>query len=362
MKKYIIITLAALVSLCACTKNEVSESAKREISFSVATHVGQTKADPADYAEEYGDIPFGTCAWFYQNGQDAQYFMDHETISLNRGEKDGQAPTWKPSVTYYWPKSGSIDFISYSPRSIKEYVTVTPESISFGDEYTVEAYTDVDVMYADKAVGCTANEFNYYYNGVPTLFHHALAKLNINISTAYDSKVMEDDVDETSWAITVTDITLKDFFNTGSLDLGLADDDSWTLPTNKVWDNDGNKVDQSFDLPTDATINKDGKDFVEDYYVLPQTLTATAGQTIVITVDIVTTLPNGLKITEKGVEISGVLSEAAVKAWEMNKQISYDLIIVPAKSGSDGDPIEILFDPAVSDWEDATESGVIIKK
>lgn len=360
MKKYFIISLAALVSLCACSKSEVSESAKKEISFSVATYVGQTKADPADYAEEYGNIPFGTYAWFYQNEQDAQDFMVDETISLNRGEKDGQAPTWAPSITYYWPKSGTIDFISYSPKSISEYVTVTPESISFGDDYTVEAYTDVDVMYADKAVGCNANVNTYYYNGVPTLFHHALAKLNIDIATAYDSKVMKEGEDETSWAITVTDITIEDIFNTGSLELGLADDDSWTLPANKVWANDGNQVDQTFDLPDDATINKDGKSFVEDFYVLPQTLEA--GQTIVITVDIVTTLPNGLTITEKGVEISGVLSEAGVKAWEMNKQISYDLIIVPASAGDDGEPITILFDPAVSDWEDAAEAGYTIKK
>ena len=360
MKRYFIITVAALVSLCACTKNEVSVEAQKEISFSVASYVGQTKANPTDYAEQYANVPFGTYAWFYQNGQDAQEFMVDETVSLNRGQSTGKTdaqPVWSPSVTYYWPKSGTIDFISYSPKSISSFVKIDPSNFDFVD-YTVADGTDVDVMYADKAAGCTMNKTTYFYNGVPTLFHHALAKLNINIKTAYDEKVLKEGEDETKWAITVKDLSLNDFFNKGSANLDLATDGSWTLPSGNVWTPSGSRVDKDFDLPTDATINKDGKDFVNDYFVLPQDLAA--GQTIKIVVDIVTTLPNGKTITETGVVVEAKLGESSIDAWEMNKQISYDLIIVPAKAGDDGEPVAILFDPAVADWEDATASGITI--
>lgn len=357
MKRIIIISITALVALCACSKNEVNEAPSQEITFAVASYAGQTKANPADYAEEYGNIPFGTYAWFYQNGQKAQEFMVDETVSLDRKT---QVVAWKPSITYYWPKSGTIDFISYSPKAISKYVTVTPESVKFGDAYTVEHLTDVDVMYADKAVGCSMNVDTYYYNGVPTLFRHALAKLNVKISTAYDAKVVKEGEDETKWAITVTDITLKDYFNTGSAALALANDNSWTLPEGSVWKNDGKKTSQKFDLPTDATISTTAKDFISDYFVLPQNLNA--GQTLEITVDIVTTLPNGLQIVEKNVKLSAVLGDAAVKAWQMNKQISYNIVFTPA-AGKPGDPdgqIAITFDPAVEDWENAASSALEI--
>ena len=360
MKKLIIISLAALVALCACTKNEIAEGAKKEVTFSVATFSGQTKADPADYADNYADIPFGTYAWFYgeEDGAQAQSFMEDETVSYTGSE-------WKPSLTYYWPKSGSIDFISYSPKSISEYVTVTEESINIGEadkEYIVEHMSAIDVMYADKAVAQTKNIDTYYYNGVPTLFRHALAKINVNVKTAYDKKVMKEGEDETKWAITVTDLAIENYYKKGTVELGLnSSDNIWNLPTDAVWTPAGDLVEkQSFTLPTDATISQTTKPFVQDYFVLPQTLDQ--DQTIEVTVTIVTTLPNGKTITETGVKLSALMSTDDLKAWQMNKQISYDLTIIPASSDDDGDPVAILFDPAVKDWEDATEEPINFTK
>ena len=362
MKKILIISAAALVAMCACTKNEAIEGPQHEITFSVAKYVGQTKADeekvdPADYADDYADVPFGTYAWFYgdEEGAKAQAFMEDETVSLTGDE-------WKPAVTYYWPKTGSIDFISYSPKSISDYVTVTTDDIKIGDAknvYEVEDGTTVDVMYADKAVGCTENVLTYFYKGVPTLFRHALAKININIKTAYGAKVITEGEDETEWKVTVKGLALNDYLNAGYVEFPLATDGSWTLPEDKVWENDGNQVSKDFDLPTDATINStEAKPFVSDYFVLPQELSA--GQTLDVIVDIETYLPNGNTIIETGVKLTGVLGAQDVEAWEINKITSYNITIIPAASNEDGDPIEILFDPAVKDWEESDPATVTI--
>lgn len=352
MKKYLIIAAAALVAMCACTKNEAIEGPQHEITFSVAKYLGQTKADPADYADDYAEVPFGTYAWFYgdEEGAEAQVFMEDETVSLNGGE-------WKPARTYYWPKSGSIDFISYSPQAISDFVTVEEETIKI-DDYVVEHESTVDVMYADKAIGCTDNVETYFYEGVPTLFHHALAKININVKTSYDEKVMVEGEDETSWEITVKKLDIQNYYNTGSVELALDEDDAWELPAGAVWANDGKAVDeQEFDLPEDATISVDSKAFVEDYFVLPQDLDAE--QTIEIVVDIVTNLPNGNTITETGVKLTASMSTETFTAWQMNKDITYDLIITPA-AGPYDEPIAILFDPAVKDWETADPASIEI--
>ena len=147
--------------------------------------------------------------------------------------------------------------------------------------------------------------------------------------------------------------------NEGTLGLNLDDKNAWPLPKPAVWTPAGELVDsQSFadQFPKD----KEGKPalpvnaekaepVMKDYFVLPQTLDK--GQTIVVTVDIVTTLPNGNVIIEKGVELTAPMSSQALTAWEMNKQISYDLTIFPAAKGNDDNPIAILFDPAVKDWD-----------
>lgn len=360
MKNFAIISLAVLITMCACTKNEAVQGPQHEITFSVAKYMGQTKADeekvdPADYADNYADVPFGTYAWFYgdEEGAEAQAFMEDESVSFNGSE-------WKPSLTYYWPKSGSIDFISYSPKSISDLVTIDEETISIAD-YEVAHESEVDVMYADKAIGCTENVLTYFYEGVPTLFRHALAKINVNVKTSYDEKVVVEGDDETSWAITVTKLDIQNYYNTGSVKLALDEDDAWELPAGAVWTNDGNTVDlQEFDLPEDATIcSTASKPFVEDYFVLPQDLDAE--QTIEIIVDIVTTLPNGNTITETGVKLTAPMDTENFTAWQMNKDITYDLIITPA-AGPYNEPVAILFDPAVKDWEESDPASIEIKK
>ncbi len=100
MKKYIIIAIAALAASAACSKVETTE-VQKEISFEVANNI-KTKAFTGSV---YNNGAFGTYAWFNNTDE----FMVNEQVDLSGG-------VWKTvDNTYYWPKTGSISFISYSP-------------------------------------------------------------------------------------------------------------------------------------------------------------------------------------------------------------------------------------------------------
>ena len=135
MKKYLIIGLAALVALGACSK-QVSGGAQQEVSFRVANFT--TKANVAFTGKD-----FAAYSWHHAVDGTVTAFMENEQV----GQKGSE---WKTlNNTYYWPKTGSLNFISYAPyMADKAKVTVTEESIRF-NAYTV---TDEDLMYADKAL------------------------------------------------------------------------------------------------------------------------------------------------------------------------------------------------------------------
>ena len=102
MKKYICIAAAALVAMAGCSKIENAPEAQREINFEVANSV-RTKAT----GSVYNNGAFGTYAWF--NNTDV--FMTNEQVNLAAG-------VWKTiDHTFYWPKSGSINVISFLPFS-----------------------------------------------------------------------------------------------------------------------------------------------------------------------------------------------------------------------------------------------------
>ena len=176
MKKYILLTALVLTAGAACTKIETES--KKEITFEVANRL-QTKADGV----KYNNGAFGTYAWF--NGSDE--FMVNEKVDLAAG-------VWKTiDHTFYWPKTGSIDFISYSPfdgtsNTAGSVPTVTASSITYTN-YTVGT---TDLLYADKAK-CAANVNEITddaspesgYAGVPTLFRHALAKLSFKVKANF---------------------------------------------------------------------------------------------------------------------------------------------------------------------------------
>ena len=365
MKKYIIIAFAALAASVACTKVETAE-VQKEISFEVANNI-KTKAFTGSV---YNNGAFGTYAWF-NNTDD---FMVNEKVDLSGG-------VWKTvDNTYYWPKTGSVSFISYSPfEGTSNTPGTTPEVTKNTITYTGVTAGTTDLMYADKAT-CSNNvneveDGTNSYTGVPTIFRHALAKLSFKVMANF---VEWDDAttgSHTEWEITLNSFKIGGFNNKGDLELNLnADGKSWDKPVTtvggvdyNVWTNaSGATTDQEL-VASPIVLTTTAVDLAAATgYVLPQILTAGV-QTVDIDAHIKTTLANGKVINEdfvKTVDISGI---STLKAWQMNENIVYTIKFKPTASAldpseaHDDDPNDVIikFDPAVADWTNVDAAATI---
>lgn len=351
MKRIITIAIVLAAALSSCTQVKQEQPAS-EIAFMVARRSALTKADYADYKDSYLNVPFGTYAWYkgVQEQDNGVYFANRQVGFDQAGGR------WiTVGRTYFWPGTGSLDFISYSPYSADgsnaPAPVITENGISYSTPWNVDANQTVDVMYADKATGLTGNRntFNHGYEGVPTLFRHALSRIAFQLRAATTSIVTASG-EITRWEIDVKRLSIDNLFSTGTVDLTLAEDGSWTKPESNVW------------TPTDATvrrtINLDGiRTLTEDvqsvgsFFALPQILDK---QELLLTVDVRTYRDprdgtgEKLIIEENDVLCRASLITEDIDRWGMNQYITYVLTIAPVV---DIESSLILFDPAVADWD-----------
>ena len=382
MKKYIIIAVAAVMALAACTKSEFAGN-DREINFQVANRL-QTKATGAIY----NNGAFGAYAWF--NGTND--FMVNEKVDLI-------SAVWKTADhTFYWPKTGNLEFISYSPF---EGTSDTPGTVPAvtANTITYTAYTAAatDIMYADKvkvtcATGASTDEINdgvdSGYKGVPTIFRHALAKLSFKIKANFVEYTDPTTNTTTKWDVTVTSAKISGFKTTGNCALTLnADGKSWDKPLTQVANPDYDSTDPTsveyFDYyvwkglsgssanqelvdattyPTGVLLTTTAKDLAAaNGFVMPQMLVADS-QKLELTIHIKTHLSNGKTIDEDFNPTIDIKDISNLKAWQMNQNIVYTINIKPVAYVSDYDTpndVIITFDPAVADWTDVSASATI---
>lgn len=366
MKKFIILAAAAVAAMAACSKINETPASQREINFQVANSL-QTKAT----GSVYNNGAFGTYAWF--KGTDE--FMVNETVDLIGG-------VWKTSVnTFYWPKTGSIDFISYSPfNGTVDDTDSNPAVTKTTIDYTGITAGDVDYMYADK-VNCKSNvnevtdgegSADSGFSGVPTVFRHALAKLSFKIRANFVEYEDPTTQTTTKWDVTVTSAKISGFKTTGDCALTLnTDGKHWDKPVTNigtdtdpvnvnVWTNlSGATTDQEL---VDANVYPEGvlltttaQDLAAaNGYVIPQVLAAGA-QTLKLTIHIKTTLSNHRVIEEDFTPTIDIKDISSLKAWQMNENIVYTINIKPTattETGSYDNPNDVIitFDPAVADW------------
>lgn len=250
MKKYIIIALAAVVALAACTKANPEATRSEKISFEVANYMPQTKANSSLDSEGY--TKFNCYAWYF--GAPMQY--------MNNVEVSKGTDVWAPANDYYWPKTGYINFYSYAgsqapavtPTSDYKTVTVKYDNTPIGaeDNFMVAkpalhfgiANADANIVAIDHeqgdfsydTPGYTYTTSSQTYTGVPTLFQHELAKVAVRVKLATDESKKSAN---TIWTVTVkangsdTPSNIKPI-NKGTLTLKNTDGataplvDSWT--------------------------------------------------------------------------------------------------------------------------------------
>lgn len=354
MRIRILLAAAALAALAACTKTTL-EGPDQEITFQVAGHKPMTRAN-TDYKDGYSGVPFGAYAWFKgENPSDNSTFMVNQEIAF-----DSTNSRWMPSgTTYYWPKSGKLDFICYSPYtadgSAAPKPIVTENEINY-PAWNVNANRDVDVMYADKVSGLSGNTRTYYYNGVPTLFHHALARVSFQIRAAYLEKTASTG-DKTRWEITVNSIKVNNIRTTGTLALTLDTDGTWKKPASNVWTNDGTSTTINLNVSGLSELTTTLQDLDSNIMVLPQALDEGQGVVLNVTIKTYRDQNDGtgekLILTETAIDVPALLSSTTLNSWGINQNIIYKFILTPSTGESD-DPTVITFDPAVAGWEQVT--------
>ena len=381
MKRLFLVAALVGVAFTSCVKNEDGALVEQasEITFEVA------KYKPAATRAEV-DFPvlntFGTFA-FYENTETPGHSVYMNNVEIIHRPSEGPGYWASRTGQYFWPIQGHLDFISYSPY--KAYAsgedfgtefqnssipTITSTSTGVQDQLQYLDFVNnpdapIDLMYSDKAMQQIVNTANYGFVGVPTLFHHALSKLNFQVKAfRVDNKDIVGAANATTWEVTLNSIEIKDIYNKGTLTLKTENahnagattvqwanqhtsgKDVWAFDagstTSKAWVHD--QV-----LTTTPVLYGSGSSFARDYFILPQILIPTQ-QKIVVKYTIKTTAPSGQVGTEEYTAERYFDEFTAVDDWLMGKNITYVIDIDPM-----GD--EIHFAPKVVDWVDV--SGVI---
>lgn len=350
--RFNIVILALVLLTLGCTKTEVADTKEKAVAFQVGSYAPQTKAPEGTASIIDVDRINSFRSYGYLHavgvpGEQAFFGTAGETITYHAGSP----ATWTPSHDYFWPKStGSyVNFISWVGGDPKVNYNQTGETTFKWEDVTV-APTD-NLLWADMAWRYNANEQTYQFNdvqeGVPTLFHHALAQLRF---MGRQGKASDGNV---SWTVTVTGLSLAAVKNQGSLSMTNTDPGSkqtkeWTVT---------NWAAADATAPIEATgLNKaltaTDQELIGYKSVLPQDVT----NAMVLTVNYkVTTTYPGKTVTEDA-SASAALSafSGAITAWEMNKRYTYTVVINP-----DAGIIRII--PVETDWIDEGEYNLNIE-
>lgn len=350
MKKYLILAAAAVVAMAACTKVDVDDNTPaKKITFQVGSYTAQTKA----HSLNSESITSFNCKAFMKGEgvTDLQnFFGTGETISYK-----STTETWEPSHDYYWPKSENsyVNFFSWydsgtGPTSVSNGAMAwTNRTIGTGD----------NIMYADPAWHFQENTTqNPQYTGdqtttgVPTIFHHALAQINIK---AYASKTSVTDL--CTWTIAIKNVSITNVYNQGTLSLTATEPAATTLNsvgswTSPAWTTTGTAGTLTpNDLTVTATTSNDAQVLLAAQSVLPQ---ATTNIHITFDLDITTTYTAGQSNHEIiAIDIPvGTQAGFNSPSWALNHKYTYILKVEPSEN-------KVLFDPYIAEeWTVETAS------
>lgn len=383
MKKTIILAAIACVALASCTKNERiadSPTGVAPISFSaIASPATKAVAGEMPPAYDTGESFIAYAGWTngdYTNGAGVtEFFVNNVTTAIC--SYDATWTTWKPAVSYYWPKTGKLTFEAISPADARYHTTISHTwAAGFSlDDFAVRGgiKDQYDLMYSDREFNkvrslytpdASANPSDPYdetagdagsYKGVDLIFRHALSSIVFKVKTK---------ADYTNAVITLTGITINNAYSTGDFAEGGDDGDASSWTVTPAWSNQTAAVNYSiFSGSQVVTYNSGTAQAVSplvggatNIILLPQALehtSATDNVTVTVTYTVAqnggSALPQTAVIKLKDL----TASSAAVTAWEMSKRYTYTIVF-----GLD----EIYFDPRVDAWTDVTMDEYVIKE
>lgn len=200
MKKALVIA-AATLSLSGCFKLE-EDQVFTEILFDAAAYKSaETKSGPIEGA--YYDY---TCPEFTVY---LSYVAPNETWAANHANSQYYAKAvcsadqtneiWTSNPVTYWPLSGSLTFVGFSPKTVessfeKGTLTCSSYDITGQDDIMFSAAKDAMDLTVDSYLSANAGNQNYKPDytpdgtqnknttGVPIIFRHALSQVLVKVS------------------------------------------------------------------------------------------------------------------------------------------------------------------------------------
>ena len=377
MKKYLILAAAAIVAMAACSKVETVDAPAQKVTFQAVNYTTQTKAGEVSVLNDFTSFK---CKAFLHaegidlnadgtvNGTSFQNFFgtDGETITPNNTTNPTE---WAPSHTYYWPK-GTKSFVNFVGWYGKDGngdpsdPTITYAYDGTASKYKatlVWNYTSVagnsasNLLYADMAWRFKANNDPATYGmdsvseGVPMLFHHALAQINVKVYADGTSLVAGSgsvsDANAT-WTIAIESPKITPVYNAGTLTL--TNEDPGTAATRQAWTGSWAGTGSTGDIAaSNLNVDKVSKATANTLFnatcVVPQTI----GSTVKLTFNMRITTTYKTAPTNPNVELipaEVTLNAMGTTAWAQNTKYTYYIKIVPSQN-------EVLFDPALeADW------------
>lgn len=188
MNKHLFYIAAACVALASCVKNEVRvNSPDKEITFQTVSTKAGAAFGKSNHFFSYAYFLEKDKLWDKANLlEDAKAYIDNAEISYKSG-KD----VWAATKTYHWPKQGSLTFFAWTDDTddpkvgTGAAVSCAPTTGIKITNYSVKENKNKDILVAEIAKDKKSNETvtgRDWSEGVPTVFRHALAKVEFNIN------------------------------------------------------------------------------------------------------------------------------------------------------------------------------------
>lgn len=353
MNKHLFYIAAACVALASCVKNEVRVNAPdKEITFQTVS----TKAGGAAFET---NKHFFSYAYFLEDGKtwnanhaDAEAYIDNALITYDT-PASGKG-YWAAKDKYYWPKQGSLTFFAWTDNTIHDITSIPGNpapSVGTGatvtcahdsgikiENYSVKDNLNKDILVAEIAKDKKSNETatGTWENGVPTVFRHALAKVEFKVNKKIDYPNVE---------FRVKKITLNKVSTRGTF----TQYQSNPNPEKWGWNGWGVQEDLTVftgDKEVTTTFNQLLPSATDYSIVLPQVLKDKIAPKLTIVYEIITSY-TGTDVTETVTDTKD-LKDIYKNDWECNKK--YVLGITLGLN-------EIYWDPSVVGWED-TITGI----
>lgn len=334
MKK-ILFSMLAVAAIAACAKTEpVYTEGNIEIKIAPATALS-TKANVLQAVDgtEYPTKENFDVFAYWANEPAGSSFTTGTPYLINEADNTGVEFTnkgnyWGGTITYYWPKNGSLRFAAYSPSSVDMTHVLATDTYTAVDycqpHKTAETWDFLIAKTSPSYTAMTAAE------NVSVVFEHALSWITLKVK-AKDAAAAE--------AFDVKKVTINSVNTVGTINAAMADGiqvTEWTaLGTPEgyvVWDGS-----QQVTMNAEVIENTPNGTLV-----IPQATTSVTidyTQNALVEADGTVNTP---ALENQSITVDLVLDKDNTP-WEPGKHYIYTLVF-----GLD----EILINPSVVDWED----------